>query len=257
MTPERLLVVNADDFGLSPGVNRGIVEAHERGIVTSASLMVRHRGAAADAAAYARARPSLSLGLHLDLGEWACRDGSWEPLYEVVPLGDDPAVRSEITRQLAAFRRLAGRDPTHLDSHQHVHLQGPAQAAAKELARSLGVPLRRAAPGIRYVGGLYTERRTGVPAPGAITVERLVEILGALEPGVTELACHPGAWDDSGSPYGRERIEERRVLCDPRARRALAREGIRLVSFAEAWAGACAAGTAALEEARGRGPDGA
>lgn len=230
MTPERLLVVNADDFGLSPGVNRGVVEAHERGIVTSASLMVRH-GGAPEAAAYARARPSLSLGLHLDLGEWACRGDVWEPLYEVVPLGDDRAVRDEITRQLAAFRRLAGRDPTHLDSHQHVHLEGPAKAAAKELARRLSVPLRRVAPGVRYIGDLYAQTRTGAPAAEAITVEGLVEILGALEPGVTELACHPGAWDDSGSPYGRERVEELRVLCDPRARRALEHEGIRLVSF--------------------------
>jgi len=66
---QRLLIVNADDFGLSDGVNRGIVEAHERGIVTSASLMVWHDAARA-AAAYARGRPQLDVGVHLDLGEW-------------------------------------------------------------------------------------------------------------------------------------------------------------------------------------------
>ena len=64
---DRWVIVNADDFGRSRGVNRGIVEAHERGIVTSASLMVRW-AAAADAAAYARMRPELSVGLHVDLG---------------------------------------------------------------------------------------------------------------------------------------------------------------------------------------------
>src|SRR5688572_28379081 len=79
--PDRHLIVNADDFGFSPGVNRGIAEAHERGIVTSASLMVRWPAAAA-AASYARARPELSVGLHLDLGEWVLRDGAWVPLYE-------------------------------------------------------------------------------------------------------------------------------------------------------------------------------
>src|SRR5206468_2930594 len=61
---DKLVVVNADDLGLSPGVNRGIIEAHERGIVTSASLMVRWP-AAAEAAAYARSRPQLGVGLHL------------------------------------------------------------------------------------------------------------------------------------------------------------------------------------------------
>ena len=67
------LIVNADDFGQSPGVNRGVIAAHERGVVTSTSLMVRWPSAAA-AAAYAREHPALSVGLHVDLGEWACRD---------------------------------------------------------------------------------------------------------------------------------------------------------------------------------------
>ena len=65
----RYLIVNADDFGQSRGINRGITEAHEQGIVTSASLMVRWP-AAPEAAAYARSHGSLSLGLHFDFGEW-------------------------------------------------------------------------------------------------------------------------------------------------------------------------------------------
>ena len=62
MTAAHCLIVNADDFGQSPGVNRGIIEAHEHGIVTSASLMVRWP-AAASAAAYAREHARLGLGL--------------------------------------------------------------------------------------------------------------------------------------------------------------------------------------------------
>jgi hypothetical protein len=77
----RHLIVNADDFGQSVGVNRGIIEAHERGIVTSASLMVRWPSAQ-EAAAYARSHTSLSLGLHFDFGEWRYRDGNWWKLYE-------------------------------------------------------------------------------------------------------------------------------------------------------------------------------
>src|SRR5687767_10207836 len=67
VTPKRYLIVNADDFGLSPGVNAGIVAAHENGIVTSASLMVR-KLAAAEAADYGRRHPKFSVGLHVDLG---------------------------------------------------------------------------------------------------------------------------------------------------------------------------------------------
>src|SRR5690242_15498799 len=104
MVVKRFLIVNADDFGQSPGVNQGIMEAHEHGIVTSASLMVRWPAAAA-AAAYGRQRPSLSLGLHLDLCEWAYRNEDWVPVYEVVCLADRAAVAEELSRQIDAFRR--------------------------------------------------------------------------------------------------------------------------------------------------------
>ena len=119
---ERVLIVNADDFGLSPGVNAGVARTHEEGILTSASLMVRHPVAPA-AAGYARATPSLGLGLHFDLGEWVREDGSWRAVYEVVPLADGPAaIEAEARAQLARFRELTGRDPSHLDSHQHLSL---------------------------------------------------------------------------------------------------------------------------------------
>ena len=64
----RQLIVNADDLGLSPGVNRGIADAVARGVVTSTSLMVRWPSSD-DAARWARAHGSVSVGLHLDLGE--------------------------------------------------------------------------------------------------------------------------------------------------------------------------------------------
>src|SRR3954470_21877819 len=111
MDDARILIVNGDDFGQSPGVNRGIIEAHRRGLLTSASVMVRWP-AAAEAAALGRDHRDLSLGLHLDLGEWAYRVGEWLSLYQVVPTGDPAAVADEIARQLNAFHRLVGRPPT-------------------------------------------------------------------------------------------------------------------------------------------------
>src|SRR5260370_12455273 len=93
-TVGRSLIVNADDFGQSPGVNRGIVQAFEEGIVTSASLMVRWP-AAEPAAAYGIAHPNLSLGLHLDLGEWICPGDAWTPVYDAVPLDNPTTVAQE------------------------------------------------------------------------------------------------------------------------------------------------------------------
>ncbi len=226
----RYLIVNADDFGRSPGINRGVIEAHEGGIVTSASLMVRWQ-AAAEAAAYGREHRSLGLGLHFDLGEWAYRDGTWVPVYEVAPTDVVTAVTAEWARQLASFRHLVGRDPTHIDSHQHVHLREPVRSVLTQAARDLAVPLRHCSPGVRYCGDFYGQTATGLPLHDAISVGGLTEILTALPPGVTELGCHPGLGIDSGSAYGVERAEEVKTLCDPRVRTAIVGKGIELCPF--------------------------
>jgi predicted glycoside hydrolase/deacetylase ChbG (UPF0249 family) len=228
---ERILVVNADDFGLCPGVNRGIIAAHERGIVTSTSLMVRWPAAAA-AAAYARSHSSLGVGLHLDLGEWIFRDGEWVQLYEVVPVGDAQALATEVDHQLAEFRRLLGREPTHLDSHQHLHRDEPLKSIAQELAGRLSVPLRHFTQGVGYCGDFYGQTAEGEPLPGNITADSLIGYLERLPRGVNELACHPGEeTDDLSTMYRAERPVEVKSLCDPRVREAIDRMEIRLCSF--------------------------
>lgn len=229
----RALVVNADDFGLSPGVNRGILEAHERGILTSASLMVRGR-AASDAADAAARRPRLSVGLHLDLAEWRHTGEAWVPIYEVVDTDDARAVEREVTLQLDAFRRLMDRDPTHLDSHQHVHRTEPVFSVLREAAGRIGVPLRDASPGVRYCGAFYGQSTTGDPLPDAITAGALIALIDNLPEGITELGCHPGLGDDAQSVYECERTHEVRALCDPSVRDAILARGIALWSFADA-----------------------
>lgn len=224
------LIVNADDFGRSPGVNRGIIRARERGIVTSASLMVRWP-AAVEAAAYSRDHPEFSVGLHVDLGTWIYRNGVWEILYEVVSPEDRIAVRDEVTRQLDNFRRLLGRDPTHIDSHQHAHRVDPARAILLEIARDLGVPLRHFTPTIRYYGGFYGQTPEGVPLSQAISTEALIRILTSLSPGITELSCHPGEDDDIFTMYCQERSQEVKALCDPQVQAVITRIGIELHSF--------------------------
>ncbi len=229
---KRYLIVNADDFGQSPGVNRGIIEAHARGIVTSASLMVRWP-AAAEAAAYAREHPSLSLGLHFDFAEWACRKGKWLKLYEVVREDDIEAVAEEASRQLAAFRRLVANDPTHLDSHQHAHRDKSLRPIFLEIARRLGVPLRSFSPEVRYCGDFYGQTSNGRPLPSFISSGALIKILAKLRPGFTELGCHPGQANDLDSMYLRERAKEVKALCDSRVRAAIGDLGIKLCSFHE------------------------
>jgi predicted glycoside hydrolase/deacetylase ChbG (UPF0249 family) len=225
----RYLIVNADDLGQSFGINEGIFEAHAHGIVTSASLMVRWP-AAEEAAEWASREPSVSLGLHLDLGEWICEGEEWVASYEVVHLGNAQAVDAEARRQLETFRNLAGRHPTHLDSHQHVHSSGHAAVVAEELAAELGVPLRGRSSVVRHCGSFYGRTGDGRTVPDALSVENLTEILTRLPPGITEVACHPGH-DDMRHPYGLERAREVDVLCDPRLPGVLAGHGLMLCSF--------------------------
>jgi predicted glycoside hydrolase/deacetylase ChbG (UPF0249 family) len=227
---KRLLIVNADDLGLSPGVNAGILEAHERGIVTSASLMVRAAAAVA-AVVFARDHSRLAIGLHLDVAEWQYEDGEWRATYERCPPDDAAAAEAECRAQLDAFRELTGRDPTHLDSHQHTHMSDPVAAAAAALAAELEVPLR--ARGIRYEGGFYGQTGKGEPYPAGIAPEHLVELIEALPPGPTELGCHPGIGGDARSSYESERELEVRALCDSRVRAAIERGAIELRSFAQ------------------------
>jgi predicted glycoside hydrolase/deacetylase ChbG (UPF0249 family) len=230
VTAGRFLIVNADDFGLSAEINRGIIQTHEQGIVTSASLMVRQPGAGA-AAEYARRHPSLSVGLHLDLGEWSFTDGGWESMYEVVPLHDRQAVATETERQLARFQELLGRAPSHLDSHQHVHRDEPARTAALAAADRLRVPLRHVSESVAYVGSFYGQAAKGGAFPEAISVANLIDLIEALPAGVTELGCHPGLDPHLASMYRAERAIEVATLCDARVRKAIAASGLTLVSF--------------------------
>jgi len=231
--PGKFVIVNADDFGYSAGINRGIIAAHVRGIVTSTSVMVRWP-AAAEAAAVGRDHPDLSLGLHVDLGEWAYRDGGWAPVHTVLSESDaasPAAVEAEVARQVDGFRALAGRDPTHLDSHQHAHRSEPLRSVLAAAGARLGVPVRHGDPRVRYCGDFYGQGRHGEPYPQGITAEHLAHALSTVAGGVTEFACHPGLGTDHGSAYAAERGAEVDALCHPAVRAAADAAGVRFVSF--------------------------
>jgi len=214
------LIVNGDDFGASRGVNRGILEAHTRGILTSASLMVS-MPASAEASAFARSRPGLSLGLHADLDSIERCAGFDE-------------ARSALYRQADRFYTLVGRAPTHLDSHHNVHRDARLLPFFLELARCLDVPLREYSP-VRSVSRFYGQWG-GETHPEQIGVQGLIRILETeVEPGLNELCCHPGYVEpEFPSTYRVERQIELRTLCDPAVRQCLERHEIRLVSFREA-----------------------
>jgi predicted glycoside hydrolase/deacetylase ChbG (UPF0249 family) len=214
MSGARHLIVNADDLGASPGITRGILEAHTRGIVTSASLMVETAHSAAAASA-ARALPTLSVGLHVVL----------EPGVDVA------GVAGEIERQLERFEALMGGPPTHLDSHHDTHLDPRVLPAFLELARGRSLPLRGHSAARRFSG--FYGRWSGESHPEHVGIESLGRMLREeVGAGITELTCHPGyAEVDLMSDYRLEREAEQSTLCDPRTRAMLDALVITLVGF--------------------------
>lgn len=225
----RFLIVNADDFGRATAINEGIVKGHQEGIVTAASLMVRWP-AASEAASYSRGASGLSVGLHVDLGEWVYTGGQWVARYQVTAMDDAEAITHEVARQLDRFRSLMGRDPSHLDTHQHTHRHEPASSVLRDFGARLDLPLRDHSL-VRYDGGFYGQDGRGEPYPQGITVEALLAILDDLPEGWTELGCHPALGSDLDDVYAVEREEELMTLCAPEVRSGLAARGIELRTF--------------------------
>ena len=219
----KYLVVNADDFGACAGVNRGIVEAHRRGIVTSASLMTGMPGTE-EAARLAEKWPTLSVGLHVRFG-----DGRREP----VDLGDVAACRKSLKAQFIDFMQLMGRPPTHLDSHHHVHIRPGLLPLFKETAEERGIPLRECS-GVRYCSRFYGQWG-GEQHPEQVSVDGLLQILATdIGDGFNELGCHPGCADSTlASSYTIERELELSTLWDGRVRDSLDDRGIALIGFRE------------------------
>lgn len=155
----RLLVINADDFGLTPGVNAGMLDAHRRGVLTSVSLFA-NAPATTEAIALARDTPSLGIGCHLALVDAAPLlplaqvrtlvgpderfPPSWGPFITAC-LGGRVSLQ-EVERELTAqveFLINQGLRLTHLDSHKHVHAYPPIFAIVCRLAVRFGIPTVR------------------------------------------------------------------------------------------------------------------
>ncbi len=206
------LIVNGDDLGASRGINRGILEAYRRGILTSASLMVNARESE-QAAVACRTVPGLDIGLHVEL------------------LGNGSDDRSELGRQLSRFVALMGRLPTHLDSHRNVHREPRILPLFVDLAGRCGVPLRDYSP-VHYFSKFYGQW-SGEMHLEQISAENLVRMLEAeIREGITELGCHPGYADpDFPTSYSIERETELATLCAPRVREFLAERSIQLTRF--------------------------
>ncbi len=217
----RRLIVNADDLGYDPEIDRGILQAHARGIVRSATAMVETPFAEA---ALRAAPASLAVGLHA-----------------VLPPGlDADQAEALLERQVARFTELRGRPPSHLDSHRHAHAApGPFTAmvrvatAGRFPVRAIDAAMRAA---LRRAGVMTSDAFVGdASARPAWTEARLLEALQRIEDGTTELMVHPGYRPSHvQTSFGVEREVELEALVSPRVRALVESAGLHLSSYADA-----------------------
>ncbi len=265
------LVVNADDLGLHPSIDAGILRAHREGIVTSATVLVTGRSAAR-AIADAKAQ-RLPLGVHLCITtnlhpaadplkvRSLAPEGRFRPRWpQVLAAWATGRIRlreleTEFRAQIALARTL-GADPDHLDGHQHLHVLPGFAQVLRSIAADEKLPVRWpvAQPSIEWLSQpgaalktaavallsrLAREDALGLPGlgtfeAGVLTENRLLAILSKLAPGDWEIGCHPGqmAHHVPEQPGWKYGWEdELQALCSPRVRAAIDQRGITLVSY--------------------------
>ncbi len=265
----RRLIVNADDFGFAADVNAGIVEAHERGILTATSLMAN--GAAfGHAVELARRHASLDVGCHLVLigGVSVARPGielpktTGELLWRLVS-GD---IRRWIDQELAAqIEKIlgAGIPITHLDTHKHTHIVPSVLEAVCRVAQRFGIPwirrpldlpLTAAAPfSTNAVNAAFhgvrrrfdrtlarhhcrtTNHFAGFQWTGRLRAAEIVSLVRILPAGLTEFMCHPGRCTGelraASTRLKESREIELQALLSPDVRAALQEAGVELADY--------------------------
>ena len=204
---KRYLIVNADDFGYSYGINKGIIEAHTNGIVTSTSVMVDAIAAheAVDLIDY----PELSIGLHF------------------VP-NSSVSIEKELKRQVDKFVEILATKPDHIDVHKRLNLTGQVEKVLREYSKVHKVPIRR----LGYAKFIYSFY--GPHANGDLSVNQLKLAINEATDEYNEIMCHVGYSDDylrKTSSYNDPREEELKSICDPSIKIYIQEQGLTLIDW--------------------------
>lgn len=241
----KYLIINADDFGLAPGINQAVIDLHQAGVVTSTSLMVTMPGFN-DAVKRVRHAPTLGVGLHFNLSEGVpIAPANWIP--SLVDhkgefsnsLGwDESDVMTELKAQMHRLQS-AGINPTHIDSHGFTQKRMAVCRPMLILARTLNLPMRRTGwepdtrinshPGVvdNFYSNVYFEGNGK---------SLLLDNLHSVPDGTSELICHPGYVDEhlpKVSTWTEVREIEKRVLADPEVLQTIRELKIRLINYGQ------------------------
>lgn len=238
------VIFNADDFGLSQGVNKGIVESSNHGVVRSTTLMVGMEEQS-HALELLASTPNLKVGLHFRLtagkalsgksgltdeaGHFLNQDKFWPRMKF-----NELELYEELSLQLDAFKRL-GITLSHIDSHHHVHTHPKVLPVVLDIAKQHKVPLRGGetlAKNTRLLRYQFSDAFYGDSIDVATIVKEIKRY--RLDTDVLELMCHPGHVDYSlkaQSRYHQQREVELKTLVSDELKEALDKERVTVTDY--------------------------
>ena len=249
------LIVNADDCNLTPGVTRGILLAHDRGVVSSTTLLI-NLPLEDSTIQEIKKRKRLGLGLHLNvtlgipvtlptrIPSLVQPDGRFRrPADYFKKMSSVQEVAREYEAQIRLFERRFKRRPDHLDTHHHLHDHPPFFAAISETAKRWKLPIRRCRVFqlSEYAKGVQDLRTTdylfgNLEARYIWQLEPFLGVVRNLPEGTSEIGCHPGFCDRQLreiSSFQDAREKELKLFSDRRLRKEVLALGVDLVRFSE------------------------
>lgn len=219
------LIVNADDFGYSKGINYGIIEAHRNGIVNSTTMMMNMPGVS-HAVDLAKENPNLKVGIHLvltcgkplltDVPTLVDQDGFFKKNRDILESNISlEELEREWTAQVEKFLET-GLTLTHIDSHHHVHTVPRFLPIVQKLSKKFNLSVRRvsdhALEGVPPYSDVFLHEFYGEGA----TYDYFEKIVTQVQDGQTvEVMCHPGYLDHevlNNSSYAKDRVTEVEIL---------------------------------------------
>lgn len=252
---ERFLIVNADDFNLTRGVSRGIIKACRDGIVTSTTVLVNLPLASEDVRTLKKIS-KISAGLHINLsfgkpvrasrglGKLLDPEGLFRKDFTDWNRLSRASLETEMDAQIRRFRKIFGKDPSHLDSHHHIHSDSHVFKLVLKLSRKYRIPFR-------LVPALSENQRSALKRKGIFLADyfygdmnpkkywrkaAFIGFLKNLPRGITEIMTHPGyvgAGLKRVSSFIEGRRSELNLLCDKKVEAVMSKEKIGLISYRE------------------------
>ncbi len=244
----KYLIINADDFNLTDGVSRGILECYDSGVLTSTTVLMT-LPVKTNLFQLFKSRPFLGKGIHLSLtlGEAVHPKTPFQlirsHLNHLEQINEHDAFR-EYDAQIRKFEKNIGCLPTHVDTHHHIQHAPNILRAIIRISNKYNIPFRQFNGLPKTIRDHFTKNKIflthhlleDLDASNHWTETKIIKQLKKLNSGITEIMCHPGRADSKLrkiSGFNHARDEERKIFTSRRIKNLIKELNIKLIHFGD------------------------